>query len=310
MPSDPNIAGRPLALPPLNALCAFEATARHLSFTRAAKELGVTQTAVSHQIKSLEGTLGVVLFHRLPRHLTLTRAGQGWISELTPVFARLRSTNERLRRLPSERPVVSITTLPSFGARWLVPRLGGFLTAHPDLDVRISATQALTDFAVEPIDVGIRCGTGHYPGLYREKLADDAWLAVAAPSFLAKVRLRAPPDLAGQTLLYDDHLDAWTRWFAAQSLSCPTRCRYTQLTDSGMLVEAALRGQGIALARWSLAGDDLKSGKLVRVFPKVAPLPAGFAYYLVGPRENFKRREVLAFRTWIRAEAQELRVMS
>jgi LysR family glycine cleavage system transcriptional activator len=249
-----------------------------------------------------------VLFQRLPRTLVLTRAGQGWFSELSAVFSRLRTASEKLRRVPSERAEVSITTIPSFGARWLVPRLGGFLTQHPDIDVRISATQSLTDFAAEAIDVGIRYGLGQYPGLYREKLADDAWIAVAAPSLLARLRIRAPGELAGKALLYDDHVDAWARWFAAQSIAPPANCRYTQLTDSGMLVEAALRGQGIALARWSVAVDDLGIGRLARVFPKVAPLGVGLAYYLVGPRENFKRREVAAFRTWIRAEARELRL--
>src|SRR5688572_1125361 len=189
------------ALPSLNALLAFEAAARQLSFTRAAAELGVTQTAVSHQIRGLEAELGTSLFRRSPQRLSLTNDGQAWAAELAVVFSRLREANRRLRQLQrSARPLVSVSIIPSFGSRWLVPRLGRFLTKHPDLDVRISASERLVDFGLEQVDIGIRYGLGHYPGLSSVKLADDAFVVVAAPELAAKHTVWTPEDLAAETL--------------------------------------------------------------------------------------------------------------
>jgi len=295
-------------LPSLNALLAFDAAARHESFTRAARELGVTQTAVSHQIKALESELGVPLFRRSPKRLGLTPEGLAWAAELRVIFQRLRDANVRLRsQTLAARPVVSVTTIPSFGARWLVPRLGKFMATHPNVDVRISASEHLVDFGLEPFDLGIRYGKGGYPGLLSEKLSDDTWVVVCAPSLAGRARLRNPADLKRTTLLSDDHPSAWSSWFAATSHPEPTLAAHSQYTDSSMLVEAALRGQGVALARWSLACDELASGRLELVFPDEPPVPCGLAYYLVGPRESFLRAQVVAFREWIRHEARGLK---
>jgi LysR family glycine cleavage system transcriptional activator len=295
-------------LPSLNALLAFEVAARHSSFTRAAAELGVTQTAISHQVRALENELGASLFRRSPQRISLTPEGQAWASELSVVFARLRDANQRLRGpRGSTRDVVSVSIIPSFGSRWLVPRLGRFLLAQREVDVRISASERLVDFGVEPVDLGIRYGSGRYPGLVTTKLADDAFVVVAAPALVAQRTHWQPPDLARETLLHDDFPEAWARWFKARGRSVPSSARQTQLTDSAMLVEAALRGQGVALARWSLAADELMLGRLSLLFPRVAPLPTGLAYYVVTPRENLRRRAVVAFRDWLLAEAQSLR---
>jgi LysR family glycine cleavage system transcriptional activator len=292
-------------LPSLHALHVFEVAARLGSFTQAGAELNVTQTAVSHQIKQLEGELEVLLFRRTGRGLTLTSDGQAWLTELSTVFARLREANRRLRRrAQGQRSVVSLTTIPSFGARWLVPRLGGFLAKHPELDLRISTSEAVVDFTREPIDVGIRFGRGPYPGLFHEKLHDDHFVVVAAPAKAA--RLKKPADLLQQTLLFDDHEDAWSRFFASLGLAESPRTRYHQMTDSGLLVEAAVRGQGVALARWSLIQDELSAGRLSRVFPHTPPLPVGHAYSLVGLRETFRRPEIAAFRDWLRLEIATL----
>jgi LysR family glycine cleavage system transcriptional activator len=297
-----------LPLPSLHALQVFDAAAQHLSFTAAARALNVTQTAVSHQIRSLESELGVVLFRRTPRRLTLTPAGEAWAGELRAVFTRLQALNQRLReRAHSERPVVALSTVPSFGSRWLVPRLGRFLDRHPEVDLRISASEQLVDFARDSVDLGIRFGSGRYPDLSCEKLADDTWIAVCAPSYSAKHKLKTPSDLARHALLHDDHVEAWPRWFEALGRTAPEHARYLQLTDSSMLVEAALRGQGVALARRSLTMDELAAGRLVLPFPRILPLAIGFSYYLVGPRESLRRPEVAAFRAWIRLEAQALR---
>lgn len=292
-------------LPSLNALRAFEAAARHGSFTSAAAELHVTQTAVSHQIRHLEDELGVTLFHRTARHVTLTEAGSAWALALGDVFSRLHAANRRLRRSVSDRASISVTVVPSFGSRWLIPRLGKFLAQYPDFDIRISVTDRLVRFAEEPFDVGIRYGAGRYPGTVTDKLGDDAWLVVCAPDLPYLRELGQPAALAGRTLLYDDDADAWRAWFEAQNLPL-LGARYTQITDSSLLVDAAVRGQGVALARRSLAVDELAAGKLVAAFPGVRPLATGRAFYLSMPWENVHRPELVAFREWIREEARAL----
>jgi len=279
-----------------------------LSFTAAARELNVTQTAVSHQIRALESELGQPLFRRLPRRLALTAAGEAWASELRGVFNRLQQINQRLRRpARPERQVVAVSTIPSFGSRWLVPRLGRFLAEHPDVDLRISASEQLVDFAFDPIDLCIRYGAGRYPGLSSEKLAEDAWVVVCSVAYPGRHQLKSPRDLGRHALLHDDYLDAWPTWFAAVGVPVPRSPRYLQLTDSSMLVEGALRSQGIALARRSLTQDEVAAGRLVEVFPGIRPLPIGLGYYLVAPHENFQRAEIAAFRDWVRAEAVSLR---
>ena len=298
----------PLPLPPLNALRAFEAAARHTSFTRAGAELFVTQTAISHQIKQLEGFLGRALFRRGGRKLSLTADGEAWARELSEVFGRLEDANRRLRARPlAERPVVAVSVIPSFGAGWLVPRLGRFLARHPGIDVRISSSGHLVDFAVEPVDLGIRFGRGRYPGLVVEKLAGDALVVVCAPSLRARRRLSAPADLRRHVLLHDDDPDAWRRWLLAHGPTGVDPSRGTVLTDSRMLVAAAVEGQGVALARRSLAMDELAAGRLVLPFPHVRPMKLPLAYYVAAPKRALARAEVRAFCDWLREESTVLR---
>jgi LysR family glycine cleavage system transcriptional activator len=178
---------------------------------------------------------------------------------------------------------------------------------HPDTEVRISSSERLVDLAGEGIDLGIRYGFGRYPGLVSEKLADDAWVVVCAPALVARQKLRTPRDLGRQVLLQDDAPDAWSRWLSANGVRAPLRARRFELTDSSMLIEAASRGQGVGLARWSLAVDELAAGRLVLPFPKARSLPTGLAYYLAAPRESLRRPAVAAFRDWLRAEAEALR---
>ncbi|HVZ37538.1 MAG TPA: transcriptional regulator GcvA [Polyangiaceae bacterium] len=296
-------------LPSLNALLAFEAAARHCSFTRAAAELGVTQTAISHQVRALENELGVALFRRSPQRIALTVDGQAWAAELQVVFARLRETNRRLRgsRIGT-RAVVAVSVMPSFGSRWLVPRLGRFLSQHSELEVRISASERLVDFALEPLDLGIRYGLGRYPGLVTTKLADDAFVVVAAPALAARRSHWELRDLQHETLLADDFPDAWQRWFRARGRTLPANARQSQLTDSAMLVEAAVRAQGVGLVRWSLAVDELELGRLALLFPRIPPLPTGLAYHVTAPRENLRRPAVASFRDWVIAESESLRM--
>jgi LysR family glycine cleavage system transcriptional activator len=293
-------------LPSLTALRAFEAAARHLSFTRAAQELCVTQTAVSHQIKQLEAHLGVTLFRREPRRLTLTHEGEAWAREMRDVFARLFDAHRRLRAR-AVRPVLAVSVIPSFAARWLVPRRGRFVAQHPDIDIHVSPDERLVDFAVQPVDVGVRYGHGRYPGLVVDKLADDAFVVVCAPSLRARKRLVSPDDLRRHVLLRDDEPQAWERWLSRNGVRGVDSSRGAVLTDSSMLVAAAVEGQGVALARRSLAMDDIASGRLVLAFPRVRPMPTGRAYYVATPRERLARACVAAFRDWLLGEAATLR---
>ena len=294
---------RRTALPSLTALRSFEAAARHLSFTRAARELSVTQTAISHQVKLLESHLGTRLFRRLPRRIALTRDGSAWAEELGEIFSRLEDAHRRLCRQPQPaRPLLSITVIPSFAARWLVPRLGRFLEQHPELDVHLSPTEHLVDFTVENVDIGIRYGRGRYPGLVADKLLEDAWVVVCAPAVRARRRITVPSDLARHVLLHDDSRDAWANWLAEHGAPQIESRRGPVLTDSSMLVEAAVRGQGVALARRSLVMDELAAGRLVLAFPQIAPARTGLSYYLVGRAENLQRAPVVAFARWLKKE--------
>ncbi len=270
------------------------------SLTLAAKELFVTQTAVSHQVHKLEAELGYPLFRRLPRRVELTANGAAWAEALSDVFARLHAAHRRLRPRPEPtRPVVSVSVLPSFASRWLVPRLGRFFEKHTEVDVRISPSELLHDFVGEGIDVGIRYGSGKYPGLGVEKLYDDAWVLVAAPGFVAKRKLRAPADLARVPIVGDDNLEeALVGPYAHHTKSA----RSIRVTDSSMVVEAAVRGQGVAFARLSLASDELTAGRLVRVFPRLPLVPTGRGYFMAWVRSSAEREAARAFRGWMRAE--------
>jgi LysR family glycine cleavage system transcriptional activator len=288
-------------------LRSFEAAARHSNFTRAAAELSVTQAAISHQVKLLEGHLGTPLFRRLARGIVLTPAGQAWAAELRDIFGRLHDAHRRLQAAAkSERPVVAVSVIPSLAARWLVPRLGRFLERYTDYDVRISSTEHLVDFASEPVDIGVRYGKGVYPGLVVDKLAGDALVVVVAPELRAKKKLTTPDDLRRHVLLHDDARDAWPDWLAQNAVQGVDPRRGTVLVDSSMLVEAAVRGQGVGLARWSLAMDDLAAGRLVRPFPTIRPMPTSLSYYVALPREALARPEVAAFRAWLLSEAKGL----
>jgi LysR family glycine cleavage system transcriptional activator len=291
-------------LPPLTALRSFEAAARHLNFTRAAHELCVTQTAVSHQVRQLEALLGVALFARDGRGMRLTEEGANWARELHEVFSRLYAVNRRLREPTRNlQPSVTVSVLPSFAARWLVPRLGSFFAEHPGIDVRISPSERLVDLSEEAIDLGIRFGAGRYPGLIVKKLADDALELVCSPGLLKRKKLESLTDLRRHTLLHDDEPDAWLRYLQLHGATGVDSTRGSVFLDSSMLVAAAVDGQGVALVRRSLAVDELSAGRLVKPLPKLAPLVLPRAYYVACSRERLARPPVAAFRAWLLAQA-------
>jgi LysR family glycine cleavage system transcriptional activator len=281
------------ALPPLNALRAFEAAARHGSFTRAAAELHVTQTAVSHQMRHLESFLGLRLFVRLPRRLHLTPEGQAYARDLARVFERIADATRALDTRP-RRELLAVTALPSFAARWLVPRLGDFAAAHPQVDLRLVATERPVDLTRESVDVAIRFGYGRYPGLRVEKLLDDEFLPVCSPRLRARTRAL---DLRRLPLLHDDSPDGWRRWLRATGRSDVDPERGHVFTDASMMLQAAIDGHGVAMARWALVQGELAAGRLVRPFP--GSIPCEHAYYLVTAEPAADLPRVQAFRRWL-----------
>lgn len=289
-------------LPPLNALRAFEAAARHLSFTRAAEELHVTQAAVSHQVKSLEEYLGIKLFRRFNRSLLLTDEGQSYLPGMTKSFDLMSDATARLAKKDPSGPL-TVSVLPSFAARWLVPRLGRFRRAHPEIDLRIDPAAEMVDFGRGDVDVGIRYGRGVYPRLRADRLMAEDIFPVCSPALMAGEHpLDDPEDLAYHTLLHDDGHGDWRTWLLAAQVETVDPNRGTVFTDSSMLIEAAKRGQGVALARSVLAQDELDAGTLVRPFGQ--SVPASFAYYMVCPKDVAEQPKIKAFREWVLAEAR------
>lgn len=290
------------SLPPLNGLRVFEAAARHLSFSRAAEELNVTQAAVSHQIKGLEERLGLALFRRLNRALMLTDEGQRLYPVARDAFDRLAEAVEGLR---SRDTVGSLTVsvLPSFAAKWLVPRLSRFQAAHPDIDLRITATERPADLAREDVDVAIRFGSGGWPGVRAEMVLEDEVTPVCSPQL--GMGLRGSADLAHVTLLHENMLplDAfpqWGDWLQAAGVQGVDVSRGLGFSHTHIMLQAAIDGRGVALGQVALAADDLAEGRLIAPFP--LKLPAGYAYWIVYRSATAERPKIRAFRDWVRGE--------
>jgi LysR family glycine cleavage system transcriptional activator len=252
-------------------------------------------------VKGLEDYLGVRLFRRMNRALLLTDEGQTYLPAVADAFDRIRQATSRLVR-PEGPGALTVSVLPSFAARWLVPRLGRFRRAHPDVDLRIDPSPGLVDFARGDVDVAIRYGRGHYPGLHVERLMAEDVFPVCSPALLrGEPPLRRPADLAGHNLLHDDGHGEWRTWLLAAGVEGVDPAHGTVFTDSAMLIDAAIDGQGVALARGVLAAGAIAQGVLVRPFD--LSLPAQYAYYVVCPRDLADSPRIAAFRTWIVAEA-------
>ena len=288
-------------LPPLKALRAFESAARHLSFTAAAKELFVTQAAISHQVKGLEAYLGLDLFRRLNRGLMLTDEGQAYLPPVRRAFDLINEATSKLTDR-EESGTLSVTVLPSFGARWLVARLGRFRMAHPDIDVRVSATADLVDLSRENFDVGIRYGSGQYPGLSTSRLLTEDIVPVCSPQLVnGNTPLREPKDLLHHTLLHQESHGDWRTWLLAAGVQGVDPARGPVYTEASMLVQAAAAGQGVALARGVLAADALIAGRLIQPFE--LRLPTEYAYYIVSPESKADRLKIVSFTEWLLKEA-------
>ncbi|HEX6979783.1 MAG TPA: transcriptional regulator GcvA [Alphaproteobacteria bacterium] len=286
------------SLPPLNALRAFEAAARHLSFTRAADELHVTQAAVSHQVKALEAQLGVRLFRRLTRGLLLTEEGHALLPELREAFDRLAQAVDRVRR--GGPGTLTISVLTTFALGWLVPRLPKFQAAHPSIDVRLTTTSRMVNFATEDVDVAIRYGAGGWRDLHCDKLFDDVLTPLAGARF--KDRLRRPEDILSVPLLHEhDGPYDWPIWFRAVGLPPDKAKPGTRFDSTRIAVHAAIAGAGVAVGAPFMFSDELAAGTLFQPFDIL--VPNGKAYWLVCPEATAERPKIKAFREWILAEA-------
>ena len=289
-------------LPSLNALRAFEATARQLSFKEAARELYVTPGAVSQQVKSLEDTLGVILVRRMTRAIELTEAGHTLLATLRDCFEQMAETVEQLVARDSSGPL-TVSVLPSFAAKWLVPRLGRFQEQHPEIELRISAIDRLIDFAKEDVDVGIRHGLGDYPDLRCDLLLPGKLYALCSPKLLRrKPRLNKPEDLRHYTLLHAGTAAEWGMWLAAHGVSGVDARRGPVFSDDALMLQAAIEGQGVAISTSALAAADMAAGRLVRPFDLA--LSDAFAYFIVCPHGTAERPKIVAFREWIMGEAR------
>jgi LysR family glycine cleavage system transcriptional activator len=292
----------PRRLPPLNALRAFEVAARSENFTRAAEELGVSQAAVSQQVKLLETTLGLKLFTRDGKRLVITDAGRQYLTVVRDALERIAVGTSRLLQ---ERPssILTVSTSPDFGAKWLVHRLGRFASAHPEIDLRISTTTKKIDLITEHVDLAIRHGDGHWPGLDAVALCQERLVAVCSPRLISGGNfITQASDLLKLPLLRLDGWTTWSKWFEAAGVSASAR-RGPEFNQASMLIDAAIDGQGVALARTTLAAWDLLHGRLV--VPIDVALPLENTYWIVYPKLASGEPMIVNLRDWLLAEAAD-----
>jgi LysR family transcriptional regulator, glycine cleavage system transcriptional activator len=289
-------------LPPLNALKAFEAAARSESFTRAAVELNVTQGAVSHQVKALEATLGIKLFNRERQRLAMTEAGREYLAVVRDALDRIAVGTDRLVQRQSSG-VLTVSTSPDFAAKWLVIRLGRFAESHPEIDLRVSATAHYIDFAREDVDLAIRHGDGNWDGLDVVRLCSEQLFPVCSPKLASgRNRIANASDLLKFPLLRLENWKTWSRWFDAAGVAAPVT-QGPVLNRASMLIDAAVDGQGVALARTTLAAWDLINGRLVK--PIDVSLRMSNTYWIVCPKVTSSMPKIATFRNWLLAEAAD-----
>lgn len=296
----------------LNALRAFEASARHQSFSAAAAELSVTPAAVGQLVRTLEEWLGTPLFHRSSSgraRLVATEAAERALPDIRAGFDRLALGLERLKEESASGGVLTVTVSPAFAAKWLLPRIDRFQTACPDTDVRLETSLKAVDFVAQRVDIGVRYGLGSWPGLTAEKLLDEEVYPVCSAKLMREQwRLCKPSDLAKETLIHDLSMDShadfpsWEAWLRRAGVTEAATTRGMKINNSAAVLQAAAEGQGIALARSVMAHDDLTSGRLVRLFPEIT-FSSPLAYYVVYRAECASKPKLAAFRDWLIEEA-------
>jgi len=287
-----------LRLPPMQALRAFEATARTRSLTKAAEALHVTHGAISHQLKALEEEMGVRLIERAGRGIRVTDEGERFAGRVRGALAELAAAVREVAERTNPRQL-RVSVVPSFAARWLIPRIGRFFKAHPDIDLDVRANNAYVDFNRDDADVAIRYGLGSWPGVIAEHVLDEIHFPVCSPRFVQGRLPKSPSDLARHTLLRSEG-ESWKPWFAAAGLDWPEPTRGPMFSDTAHTMQAAVDGQGIALARSTLLGNDVHNGLLVRLFDVSGP--GNRKYYLAYPPRLANSPKLAVFREWVLAE--------
>lgn len=293
----------PRRLPPLNSLRSFEAAGRHLSFTKAAAELAVTQAAVSHQVKALEEYLGVSLFIRLPRKLALTRAGETLLPVISGSLDEISHTVGAIKKEPGAA-ILSVRLAPSFAAKWLSPRLVAFRRGHPEIDLRLYHSNQPVDFRRSAIDLAVTYGKGDWHDVVVDPVLSINFFPVCAPAYIKNDKpLTDPHNLRYYTLLHDGTYENWTDWLRLAGLGDINARRGPIMDDTNVLIQAAIDGQGVALGSTVFVAGHLRSKQLISPFDLV--LESEFSYYIVCPETHLERPAVLAFRDWILEQADE-----
>jgi LysR family glycine cleavage system transcriptional activator len=288
-------------LPPLASLRVFDSVARHLSFTKAAADLHVTQAAVSHQIKNLEDWLKTPLFLRLNRSVKLTKEGEVLAASLTAAFDLIYDAAELITKDASVR-AINIATFDSIAANWLAPRIKNFQARYPDVAIRIITHNAHSDFTAGDVDVEIRYGDGDWPNLHVVKIAEEDIFPVCSPKLIG--RRKRPlkiADLAEFSLIHDEMVMEWTDWIAVAGGAINNAGKGLHYNHSHIVVRAAIAGEGMALGRSLLVADDISAGRLITPFE--FRLPSKYSYYLVRPREHADKAWAKAFEDWLLLEA-------
>jgi LysR family glycine cleavage system transcriptional activator len=285
-------------LPPLSSLRPFEAAARLESFTRAAEELHITHGAVSHQVRALEEHLGAPLFARHGKRVALTAAGRAFAERVRAALDEIATAAEVVRPARSDNRL-TVNVLPSFASRWLMPRLIRFMEAHPKIELNVTASVALADFAREDIDVAIRFGRGPWPPLVCEKFLEDEYFPVASPKMNRGKLPKTPKDLLDVRLMLEDR-DYWQRWFEVAGVPLDRPLEGPLFNDSTYSLQAAARGEGVALARRSIIAEDLERGTLKRLFD--IAVPCRESYWFVSPKDKAGTVGVKAFKAWVKQE--------
>ncbi len=281
-------------LPSLNALRVFVAVARCGGVSRAAEELNLTHSAVSHQIRALQSELGITLFEKSGRGLLLTEQARVYVQRIESAFKEIEEAT--LEVTTHNRHRLRISTIPSFAARWLLPRLGDFIATCPDVDVEVQSSHRAADVKGGEVDIGIRFDTGPHPGLYSERLMRDWLFPVCSPEFAKKYALCDASGIDGVPLMHSER-EPWSSWFPAAGIVADEPEHGILFNDSALMLQAAAAGQGLCLARQSIVYDELQSGRLVRPFSTYVESP--FSYFFVCRREKLAAPPIASFRTWI-----------
>lgn len=302
-------------LPGTRALRTLEAAGRHLNFTRAADELGLTPAAVSYQIKEIEDQLGIILFTRTSRAIRLTESGHILFEAAGDTLDRLNRAVARARKIARGTALLKVTADAHFATKWLMRRVDGFRARHPDIELRFDISYGLRDLDRDDIDVGIRFGAGKYPGLAADRLFDNVIIPVCSPRLLAAgPPLKVPRDLFRHTLAHIEWSRQgvtwpnWRMWMAAAGIDDFDDSRVMVFGSSSDAVQAAMEGNAVALADFALVANDLSEGRLVRPFDLGIRMAREFAYFLVYPENTASEPRIAAFRAWLLEEAAKTEV--